>query len=63
MRGLSLHKLIPGKFAYMQTCLFFLFRQIEFFEEKRDQVRSISTEIRSPVRPFLTDRIFETFYN
>ena len=47
----------------MQTCLFFLFCQIEFFEEKRDQVRSISTEIRSPVRSFLTDRIFETFYN
>lgn len=63
MRGLSLHKLIPGKFAYMQTCLFFLFRQIEFFEEKRDQVRSISTETRSTVRSFLTDRIFETFYN
>lgn len=47
----------------MQTCLFFLFRQIEFFEEKRDQVRSIPTEIRSPVKSFLTDRIFETFYN
>lgn len=47
----------------MQTCLFFLFRQIELFEEKRDQVRSISIEIRSTVRSYLTDRIFETFYN
>ena len=53
---LSLHELIPGKFAYMQTCLFFCFAasDVEFFEEKREQV----VNGRSPVLCKKSARIF-----